>query len=905
MIDRNHVTTGILIALLILTGTCAHAVEPTLYVSPSGNDTWSGRLTTANADKTDGPLATLNGARLAVRKLRAADSTAYSIVVRIAEGRYELTEPVTFESDDSGIQNAPTVYMAVTGARPVFSGGRLITGFTSRKDGLWEAHVPGVAEGKWNFEQLWVNGHRTTRARTPNTGYLRMESQVGVGYNPVTGKTEDLSKWAFVASAKDFARLSHLNPQELSDVQITTYSAWETAAHKVSALDASQSTIKLGMDAVWPFSMGNVGLPRYHLENYRAALDAPGEWFLGRDGILLYKPLPGEKLRNAVVYAPVATDFIVFAGDVAAGKTVENIQFRGLTFEHSQYLLPLTGRKSIQGEYDTDAVITAVNARNIWFDGCNIFHTGKYVFWFRYGSRDCSVTRCLMEDLGAGGVKIGEFRYYDEDKWLTKRIIVDNNIIRAGGKIQTAGIGVLIGDSPENQVTHNDISDLFYTAVSAGWNWAYTATNAGNNKIDFNHLHHIGYGVLSDMGGVYTLGLSEGTTVNNNVVHDVFGHQYGGWGLYNDAATTHMTLANNLVYHCGSGGYHQNFGKENHVTNNIIAYCGDAQVIRSTQEEHTSFTFDRNIVLFDTTPLGSEWSNNKYVIDNNLYFNSAGKEFTFAGNTLAEWRARGHDVNSIIADPMFRNPKKLDFRLKSGSPASKIGFIPFDYTQAGVYGDESWKALAKNYTYPKPERVIIPPPAKTFSVDFESVALGAYPMNFGYVYSEGKGESITVTDEAAATGKHSLKFVDVPGLIYTYNPHVDMRPRREDNSIVSCEFDVRVETGSIFWHEWRDWTPSTYIQGPSIKIAQGKLMVDSQSLMEIPVGIWTHIKVSCGLGSKAAGKFELAVTISGQHGKTFKDLKCISSKFKMLNYMNFVADANQDAVFYLDNVKLK
>ncbi len=903
MFKLYRLAVSALAALIILIGTAVFAADPAIYVSPKGNDSWSGSLTAANADGTDGPLASLDAARLAVRKIRAGG--AGTIQVIIAGGRYELTQPVVFESEDSGVKNAPTVYTAAPGAKPVFSGGRQITGFTQRKDGLWEARVPGVADGKWYFEQLWVNGHRATRARTPNTGYLRMQSMVGVGYNPVTGKTEDISKWAFAASDKDFARLSPLTPQELADVQVTTYSSWETAAHRIAALDAAQSTIKLSMNAIWPFSMGNVGAPRYHLENYREALDAPGEWFLGRDGILLYKPLSGEKPQSAIVYAPVATDFLVFAGDVDSGKTVENIQFKGLTFEHSQYLLHFPGRKSDQGEYNTDADITATNARNIWFDKCNIFHTGKYAFWFRSGSRDCSVTRCLMEDLGAGGVKIGEFRYYDEDKMLARHIVVDNNIIRAGGKVQTAGIGVLVGDSPDNLVTHNDISDLFYTAISVGWNWNYVTTNASNNKINFNHLHHIGYGVLSDMGGVYTLGLSEGTTVNNNVIHDVFGHQYGGWGLYNDAATEHMTLANNLVYHCGSGGYHQNFGKENHVTNNIIAYCGDFQVIRSTQEQHTSFTFDRNIVIFDTNPLGSEWGNNKYVIDNNLYFNSAGKEFKFAGNPLAAWRAKGHDVNSIIADPLFRNPKKLDFRFKSDVAISKIGFKPFDYTKAGVYGDAAWKTLAKNYSYPKPERVIIPPPAKTFSVDFESVALGAYPMDFGYVYGEGKGESITVSDDTAATGKHSLKFVDIPGLLYTYNPHVDMRPKREDNSIVSCEFDVRVETGSVFWHEWRDWTPSTYIQGPSVRIIQGKLVVDSKPLMDVPLGTWTHIKLSCGLGTKATGTFDLAVTVSGQSEKVFKGLKCIDGKFKRLNYMNFVADANQDAVFYLDNVKLK
>ncbi len=42
----------------------------TFYVSPSGNDQWSGRRATPTADRTDGPLATLSAARDAVRRLR-------------------------------------------------------------------------------------------------------------------------------------------------------------------------------------------------------------------------------------------------------------------------------------------------------------------------------------------------------------------------------------------------------------------------------------------------------------------------------------------------------------------------------------------------------------------------------------------------------------------------------------------------------------------------------------------------------------------------------------------------------------------------------------------------------------------------------------------------------------------
>jgi len=45
-------------------------VKADFYVSPDGNDNWSGRLECPNASKTDGPFATLTRARDAVREMK-------------------------------------------------------------------------------------------------------------------------------------------------------------------------------------------------------------------------------------------------------------------------------------------------------------------------------------------------------------------------------------------------------------------------------------------------------------------------------------------------------------------------------------------------------------------------------------------------------------------------------------------------------------------------------------------------------------------------------------------------------------------------------------------------------------------------------------------------------------------
>jgi len=301
-----------------------------------------------------------------------------------------------------------------------------------------------------------------------------------------------------------------------------------------------------------------------------------------------------------------------------------------------------------------------------------------------------------MHDLGAGGIKIGETILRESADEISKYISVENNIITDGGHIFPCAVGIIIFHASDNSLIHNEISNLRYSGISAGWIWGYATSPSKRNIIRFNHIHHLGWGELCDMGGVYTLGASEGTVVSDNLIHHVYSYDYGGWGLYTDEGSYGITMENNLVYACKNSGFHQHYGKENIIRNNIFAFNVIAQLQATRVEEHRSISFTNNIIYFARgTLLTSNWHKFNLLTDYNCYFDTRTTDVRFADKSFAEWQKSGKDIHSVVADPLFADPENFDFRIASQKVARKIGFKPFDYTKAGVYGDPEWIKKAK------------------------------------------------------------------------------------------------------------------------------------------------------------------------------------------------------------------
>lgn len=660
-----------------LAGWAAAQEESAIYVSTVGNDRWSGHVSEPAPGGGDGPLASLEEAQRRVSELRRrrADRDA-PIIVAIRGGVYHLERPLTLGPEDSGTERSPTIYQAFGDERPVLSGGVRVSGWTTTPEGRWRTTLEAVRTGEWSFAQLFVDDQRRSRPRLPRRGYYT-----------ISGRPE-LAEFGF---AGDDISAEWSN---LSDVELLLFHDWSASRMRIDSVSPTQRRVRLTGRTWEPCVEG----ARYLVINVREALGEPGEWVVDRSsGALTYVPKAGERPDRAVVIAPRLERVLILRGDPRARNWVRHIQFRGLTFAHANWTLPAAGHSFPQAELNLDAAVSAVGARDILFDRCAVRQVGGYAMAFGAGSRDNRLEGCELVDLGAGGVKIGHagFGDWDEIEKLAddpelqvSHHVIRNCLIAHGGRLHPAGVGVWIGQSSDNLVEHNDIFDFYETGISVGWTFGYGRSDAHHNDIGFNHIHTIGQGVMSDMGGIYTLGVQPGTILHDNHIHHVRSFSYGGWGLYTDEGSSNIVLERNLVHHTKTGGFFQHFGRENRVRNNIFAFAESFQIEGTRPEPHVAFTFERNIVYWDNDgPLmGGCHSESppcaiNFSLDYNLYWRVAGPPVFPGGLTFEQWRERqGQDLHSRVADPLFVDADGDDFRLKPDSPALALGFEPFEIT---------------------------------------------------------------------------------------------------------------------------------------------------------------------------------------------------------------------------------
>ena len=330
---------------------------------------------------------------------------------------------------------------------------------------------------------------------------------------------------------------------------------------------------------------------------------------------------------------------------------------------------------------------------------CTIEHAGLYGLEFDEGCRDCAAVGNHLHDLGAGGIRGGGTDLDGHLDGRTGHLTITDNVIHHIGRIFHQGVGVFLGHAFDCTVAHNHIHHACYTGISTGWTWGYRETPSRNNRIEHNLIHDIGAGILSDMGGIYTLGVQPGTVVRGNHLHHIWSQDYGGWGIYLDEGSSHLLVEHNLVHDTKDAPFNIHFARECVVRNNIFARGQNALTSVSRVEPgQISATFINNLLVGPARTLfcGGYKGNIAHgaLRSNANCFWSPGGKLPDSANprsqdrgvppriTWTAWRKAGHDQLSIVADPKLTEGRKT-WRLARNSPALKLGFQPWDWSACG------------------------------------------------------------------------------------------------------------------------------------------------------------------------------------------------------------------------------
>jgi hypothetical protein len=356
----------------------------------------------------------------------------------------------------------------------------------------------------------------------------------------------------------------------------------------------------------------------------------PGRWMYDKKmGRIYYRPAAGESAGSTAFYVPATEELLHIKGSNAT-NTINNIYFNNINFEGAGFDVSGKGLQPQQAAAAYDAAIEVNYARNINFLNCAFTAISQNVLWLNECVYNSSVKGCYFNNFGMGAIKIGEPKANGNGVKLpvTAFNTVSDCIIQNGGNLDAAGAGIGIFQSHSNKIINNEVSDLYYTGISVGWTWGKGKSYANNNLIAANIIHHIGKGVLDDLGGIYMLGNSPGTVVRDNVIHHIYSYDYGGWGIYLDQGSANIKVTGNLVVNTKSGSYFQSILSDNiEVDNNVFANADIHQLqlaVVTAAVPDTFLMFHDNVIVRKTGKwFYGSWGAKIILFRNNKFYADA------------------------------------------------------------------------------------------------------------------------------------------------------------------------------------------------------------------------------------------------------------------------------------------
>ena len=571
-----------------------------LFVSPDGDDSSAGTI--------DAPLATLAGARDAVRKLNGTVSG--DIVVNFRGGTYRQTEPVTFGLEDSAKGDSRIIYQAYQDEVPVISGAQQVTGWSKFNDKLYVASL----DRDYKLRNLYVNDHRA------NMGSKGLGAQGGWGtYSVKTGQGD----WAWDSGQKSDgikykeSDLPHLT-KNLDDLEVVNGTTWNENIVCSRDVKYENGTFVFlmqqpyGAIAQTPGWGAGFSTGGWHtMFNALEFVNSPGQFYFDKtDHKLYYYPYDWEDMSQADVEAPVAESLIKIAGESTSSR-VKNLTFKGITFAHTDYQLTNVagshGKTTCQAAQtyiafadsnwhskkyemvDTlPSMINVTSSDSIEFIGNVIKHSGSDGLQMTNDVVNSTISGNYVTDITSSGITIGHPQHiYIGDKNGSNRekypagvegvckndtvcdnLLYDISVVPGFGGC--AAVTVYCADSIK--VLRNQVEKTAYNGIHLGWGWCNFKDSevCRDNQICYNRVINC-LNRLHDSGGIYTIGQMPGTIINENYVQGIPAGGPGAptYGLHNDEGTAWIEENDNVLEIDKNVTYTINcedYGQKHHLT---------------------------------------------------------------------------------------------------------------------------------------------------------------------------------------------------------------------------------------------------------------------------------------------------------------------------------------------------
>jgi parallel beta-helix repeat protein len=670
------------------------------YVSPDGDDRWSGTLAAPSADHSDGPFATLERARDAIRTLNRSPRTDAGAVVYLRGGTYGRTQTFHLEPQDGGSADRAVVYRASPGEHVRLSGGRFVRNFAPVTDPAILARLEPAARGKvlrtnlpeqgiTDFGELSSRGfHRPIQSAALELFFrgtaMPLAHWPKRGFATITATPAGADSGRFTFDDPHMARWANA-----PDIWIHGYwkRTWADSFEKIRLIDVEHHEIATEPPhGIYGYSPGG----RFVVLNALEELGEPGEWYLDRRTGMLYFWPPGDIRDGDVVVS-------MLAGAMVEIRGASRVTLRDLTIECSR------GAGAIVAGASHDRIA-----------GCTFENLGTFAVSIgqpcqnptdelykdpmldRNAGTDNGIVSCDIRHVGEGGILLGG----GDRRTLAAgdNFAINNRIADYSRWVRTYRPAIFV-DGVGNHVVQNFIADGPHVAILLKGN---------DHIIEYNEIARV-CTETADAGAFY---MGRDFTERGNVIRFNLFRDCGGPGafssdvsaIYLDDCASGTLVYGNIISKCGRGIL-LGGGRDNTIDNNLLIECNPAIHIDARGLAWMKNFFDgTEPILFDrlrlahhdqppysrrypqlarllndhpAVPRGNRISHNVRV---------GGKWLDLPGNQdekIFEIRD-----NFITGDPQLIDPEHGDFRPAAESPVWKMGFKGIAAGKIGVQMDE-------------------------------------------------------------------------------------------------------------------------------------------------------------------------------------------------------------------------